>query len=397
MTSVGMFLGVQPSAGGMFQYAQSVLQGLLQLQADGIQVKVACVGRTWQKVLASYPFTIVEMKGGEFGLRMASAVMAARLPGALARQISRIANPIVVQMQQMDCDLWIFPAQDSLGYQVPFPVIASVHDLMHRYEESFPEVSGRGRFGMREHRFRNLTEWARLVLVDSAVGREHVVESYGTDSEKVKSLPYVAPQYISNPEPADFDQRYSLPAKFLFYPAQFWAHKNHQRLVSAAALVRRRYPDVNLVFTGGHRHGYEELRQHADNLGMNDCITYPGYVPDAYLAGFYLRARALVMPTFFGPTNIPPLEAFSCGCPVAVSNIYGMAEQAQGAALLFDPLSVDSMAKTLECLWQDDKLCANLRIKGLEHARSWNQEHFSQALIGFVQSCLNSVALSDKC
>lgn len=181
MNSVGVFLGVQPNAGGMFQYAQSVLQGLLQLQAEGIQIKVAYVGRSWQPVLASYPFSKVEMKHGELGLRLATIIMLARLPGAFARQINRIANPIITQMDQMGCDLWIFPAQDSLSYQVPFPVIATVHDLMHRYERHFPEVSGLGRFGMREHRFRNLTEWARLVLVDSDVGRGHVVESYGVD------------------------------------------------------------------------------------------------------------------------------------------------------------------------------------------------------------------------
>ena len=380
MSSLGVFLGVQPSAGGMFQYAQSVLQGLRQLQEKGIEIKVAYVGRAWQPVLANYPFSKVELERGEFGLRLASSLMAVRLPGAFARQISRIFNPIVAQMQQMSCDLWFFPAQDNLGYQVPFSVVASVHDLMHRYEGRFKEVSGFGRFGMREHRFRNLVKSAQLVLVDSAVGRKHVVESYGAEQKKVLPLPYVAPQYISQPEPADFDQQYALPPKFFFYPAQFWDHKNHQRLVSAAALVRQRFPDIKLVFTGGHRHGYAGLRKHAEQLGMNDSITYPGYVPDDYLAGFYRRARALVMPTFFGPTNIPTLEAFTCGCPAAVSDIYGMAEQANGAALLFDPHSIASMAEALERLWQDDKLCAELRQRGIDQASRWNQAHFSQAM-----------------
>lgn len=42
---------------------------------------------------------------------------------------------------------------------------------------------------------------------------------------------------------------------------------------------------------------------------------------------FYRRARRMVMPTYFGPTNIPPLEANALGCPVAVSKVYGMPEQ----------------------------------------------------------------------
>ena len=83
---------------------------------------------------------------------------------------------------------------------------------------------------------------------------------------------------------------------------------------------------------------------------------------------FYRRARAMVMPTFFGPTNIPPLEAFALGCPVAVSNIYGIPEQVGDAALLFDPNSVEEIADCIERLWQDDALCASLISKG--HART---------------------------
>jgi hypothetical protein len=210
MTAVGIFLGVQPGDGGMFQYAQSMLQGLLPLHASGVQVKVAYVAPLWQPLLSAYPYTLVPLSRGEFGMRMAAGAMAARLPGSLSRLLGRVANPVVAQMRRMDCALWLFPAQDSLGYQVDFPVISSVHDLMHRYEGRFPEVSEGGRFGIREHRFRNLVSWSKLVLVDSTVGRQHVVESYGANPAKVLPLPYVAPQYIAQPEPADFEAKYPL-------------------------------------------------------------------------------------------------------------------------------------------------------------------------------------------
>jgi len=393
MKAIGVFLGVEPDAGGMFQYAQTVLEGLLPMHSNGIPVKVAYVGEAWKPLLDSFPFAKVEMGYGKFGLHFASVVMATRLPGGLARLISQLVNPVVTQMRHMDCEIWIFPSQDNLSYQVPFPVIATVHDLMHRYESRFPEVSRGGRFGMRDHRFRNLVDRALIVLVDSIVGREHVIESFGTDPTKVVPLPYVAPKYIIEPDPIDFDQRYLLPSKFIFYPAQFWQHKNHHRLVSAAALVRRSCPDIRLVFTGAHRHGYESLRQHANSIGMNDSIDYPGYVPNDYLAGFYRRARALVMPTFFGPTNIPPLEAFSCGCPVAVSDIYGMPEQSRGAALLFNPLSVDNMAEIIERIWLDDELCADLRQRGIAHATDWNQFQFGLKLRCIIHDALQSFQL----
>ncbi len=155
-----------------------------------------------------------------------------------------------------------------------------------------------------------------------------------------------------------------MPQKFILYPAQFWAHKNHKRLIGAPAAIREGVPDIHLVFTGSKSHAYEGVKNHARRLGMSDRITFAGYVPAEDIVGFYRRARAMVMPTFFGPTNSPPLEAFACGCPAAVSNVYGMPEQADGAALLFDPNSMEQMASVMERLWVDDELCRGLAIRG---------------------------------
>ena len=56
----------------------------------------------------------------------------------------------------------------------------------------------------------------------------------------------------------------------------------------------------------------------------------------------FIVAHARIYPTFFGPTNPPP-GGVCIGCPVAVSDIYGMREQVGDAALLFDQRSVDGV------------------------------------------------------
>ena len=90
------------------------------------------------------------------------------------------------------------------------------------------------------------------------------------------------------------------------------------------------------------------------------------------------------MPTYYGPTNIPPLEAFSVGCPVAISGIYGMPEQVGDAALLFNPDSVDEIASSIRRLWTDDKLCAELSEKGSKKAAQWGQKQFNERLRGII-------------
>jgi glycosyltransferase involved in cell wall biosynthesis len=385
---IGLFLGTEPSAGGVFHYTRSLLTALRALPSHEYRVQVACVGRAWQETLADYPFPVTWLRGGQAGQLLAMACMAARLPGRIARSLCSAINPIAWQLRRHDHALWIFPAQDAIAYQLGVPAVTTVHDLMHRYEPHFPEVVRGMRYHIREHRFRNLVDWGRGVLVDSEVGRTHVVESYGVDAAKVYPLPFVSPlERASAGE--EFESRYTLPPKFFFYPAQFWAHKNHIALISAAAAIRPSCPDIHLVFTGGVSREYEKIRAHAAALGMLDRVTFSGYVPGKDLAGFYGRARALVMPTYFGPTNIPPLEALACGCPVAVSNIYAMPEQLGDAALYFDPSSTGELASVLERLWLDDALCARLRDNGQRRVAAWTPAHFARRLQTILDDILS--------
>ena len=86
------------------------------------------------------------------------------------------------------------------------------------------------------------------------------------------------------------------------------------------------------------------------------------------------------MPTYFGPTNIPPLEAFATGCPVAVSGIYGMPDQMRGAAVLFDPRSISDMARVLRRLWDDDVLCDELANRGAKLDKEWGADAYAGRL-----------------
>ncbi len=381
MKSIGIFLGIEPYAGGMFQYAQSLLNALVLMHNQVYEVHVAYVSPSWEQVLVDYPFRKKRLTSGKFGLLLAKLVLALHVPAKFSRLFSSVSNPITIQLSQLECDLWIFPSQDAIAYQTKLTSVISVHDLMHRYEPSFPEVSGRGRGIIRERRLRNLVSWGHTILVDSEVGKQHVIDSYGADPEKIFPLPYVPPSHIfRTPESSQFDRQYKLPKKFILYPAQFWEHKNHKRLIKAASIVKSAEPDISLVFTGGKNKSYADIRAFTRVSGMEDSVAFMGHVPDEDMAGFYKRARAMIMPTFFGPTNIPPLEAFVCGCPVAVSNIYGMPDQLGDAALFFDPNSVDEIADVIKRLWKDDHLCRQLIAKGHQETKKWGQEQFAGSL-----------------
>lgn len=382
MKRIGIFLGSDPGRGGLFQYSLAVAEALSALPREGHAIIAAFFNPAWVAYIEPIGLRSIRLsESGREPFTLGRIWRSACLPITSWRRFFWRFDPVARALSKEGCDLWLFPAQDHWSYLAPVPAVATIHDLMHRYEPRFPEVSKWGRYFVREYRFRNICHFATAVLVDSELGRKHVSDSYGMSRDRLFSLPYIPPRYVFDAVvPAGFDERYRLPPRYLFYPAQFWSHKNHDRLLQAVAIVRRSCPDVFIVLAGQKHHQYDRLVRRVAELGLGENVMFTGYVPDADLPELYRRARALVMPTFFGPTNIPPLEAFACGCPAAVSNIYGMPEQVGDAALLFDPSDVSEMAAVIQKLWMDDALCRQLIARGYDKTASWGQKQFSEAL-----------------
>ncbi|MGB9081173.1 MAG: glycosyltransferase family 1 protein, partial [Desulfuromonadaceae bacterium] len=207
---------------------------------------------------------------------------------------------------------------------------------------------------------------------------------------KVFSLPYVPPSYLFLEHDADESRIQNLPKKYLFYPAQFWDHKNHFRLLKAVACLVSELPDLQLVLVGGPKGAYQEVQKLILSLGIEKRVKILGYVSMPQMRAIYRGARALIMPSIFGPTNIPPLEAMALGCPVAVSSNYAMAEQVGSAGLLFDPYSVEEISAVIARLWNDDRLCAEMSTRGIEKSREWTQVHFNKRLESIISRILNA-------
>jgi len=376
---IGIFLGASPSSGGMFQYSQSLVEALLSLRHQNLEVTVVYCDGDWAAVLKKIGTNGIKLRYSNVGLKIANSFMAMRIPGGICRILGLFFNPLVSELRSKNCNTWVFPAQDALTWQVfGVKVIGTIHDLMHRYESRFPEVGSRLRYGIREHRFFNIASHCNAVLVDSNVGMNQVLESYSINLGKVHVLPYIAPRCLQERgSESDLLSRHQLPKKFLFYPAQFWLHKNHYRLIDSIDILSKKHPDICLVLSGSFKNEYKNILKYVEKKNLKDKIIFLGYVPDFELSELYIRARALIYPTFFGPTNIPPLEAMMLSCPVVVSNIYAMPEQCGSAALYFDPLDAFEMARSISKVWDDDELIVKMIKKGQQIAAKKTQAEFN--------------------
>lgn len=302
-------------------------------------------------------------------------------------------------------ELLLYPFPVSLALESKIPYVMAIHDLQHRLQPEFPEVSAYGEWERREHLHRNAARHATLLVADSEVGKEDILNCYGkfgVTSDRVKVLPFLQPGYFSN-EITDEERRhvrsvYRLPERYFFYPAQFWPHKNHKRIVQAMGLLKEEHGiETEAVFCGSHtskirERTFGDVMSAASKAGVERNIRYVGYIPNEDVSAIYAEAAGLVMPTFFGPTNIPVLEAWSTGCPVLTSDIRGIREQVGDAGVLVDPTSVESIAAGIHRLWTENNLRDTMARRGRERLAKYTPETYRQRLIEIVEEAKSRAA-----
>lgn len=288
-------------------------------------------------------------------------------------------------------DLMIYPAPHIWSFETGIPYIMAVHDLQHRLHPQFPEVSEGGELEEREYLYSNGIKQATIILAESEVGKEDIIRFYDKDKRlnqnKIKILPYL-PSFIDIKNNGEVEikirEKFHLPSRFIFYPAAFWPHKNHLRIIKAIGVINEKFKcKVPIVFCGSYigkyrKELYDEVRETAKKLSIE--TYYLDYVKDNDLIGLYAGAEALVMPTFFGPTNIPVLEAWVVGCPVITSDIRGIREQVGDAALLVNPSSVESIMEGIYKIWTDSGLRKRLIGNGRKNISKYNLSEYCAIL-----------------
>jgi len=272
--------------------------------------------------------------------------------------------------------MWFVGAE---AVQVDLPYMAIVWDLQHRLQPWFPEVSADGTWQQRETFYGEYLRRATYIIAGTDAGRTEIERFYQVTSNRIKILPHPTPAFALDAKESDVDairKKYGLKSNYLFYPAQFWSHKNHVNLMLAAAAVKREHQvDLHVVFVGSNKGNEEYVREFASELQPSVEVAFLGFVPLEDLVALYRGAFALVYVTFFGPENLPPLEAFALGCPVIASDVPGAREQLGEAALFVDPRDPGQIAVTIKSL-NDESLRRSLTDKGRARAERWTAKDF---------------------
>jgi len=408
---VGILLERSPSWGGTYQYELAVLQ-CLKDHAENSGHDFIVFGTEFH--FEPLDFTAPHISFAELS-RQKTSTRLVKLSSYLSRKQSTLPYRIVQKVTNAyrlflgksqlpephtdalqraaaakDIDVMFYPGTFRQCLSLELPYILTVFDVQHRLQPGFPEVSSGGLWEQREDLYVRAIPRAVAIIVDSDAGKDDVIRFYQVPEERVKVLPYLPARSLWAAPAANKTTsvlaKYGIPNGYLFYPAQFWPHKNHVGLLQAVNLLRRRHDIVlPVVLVGADKGNLDYVLGLIAELDLTNQVFYLGFVPDEDLPALYRNAFALVMPTFFGPTNIPVVEAFALECPVITSDIRGMREQVADAGILVDPKSPEQICDGIHGLHQDPSLRLTLIKRGKQQLARWGPKDYAQGLLDVLE------------
>lgn len=248
-------------------------------------------------------------------------------------------------------DVIFYPQQWNCEIE-DYPFVATNWDIGHLSTYNFPEFDRDYNLRRRNKWFNDTIYKALIVFCESEAGKSELLKYTHLDELKIKVIP-IFPGNCVSINMADEEQnevltKYDLiKNQFFFYPAQFWAHKNHVGLVNAFAHFVKSYPHFKLVLSGTDKGNLHYIETLTKGLGIYDRLIFTGFTGVNEIYTFYCNAMAMIMPSIFGPTNLPILEALELNCPVLCSDLPGYHEMIGDGALYFNPLNHDSILASM--------------------------------------------------
>lgn len=281
---------------------------------------------------------------------------------------------------------FLSPSIVSLGLN-NIPYIFTLWDLGHLDLVEFPEVSYNRQFELRELINQRSLKKAFKVIVDLEYGKSKVADKYQVDEKRIETLKFLPNiKTLQNQNDIDIKKKYNLKNDYIFYPAQFWPHKNHIYILEAIKILKENKKiEVDVVFSGSDKGNLQYILEKSEEYKIKDLIHYVGFVEEKEMPSLYKQSISLVMPTYLGPTNIPPLEAFFYKTPLCYSDLDSFREQVGEAAFYMDLTDPNSLVDHILTIINNDKTVIQKIKSGLQVLDSWKEEDFYLKIIEILK------------
>ena len=208
---------------------------------------------------------------------------------------------------------------------------------------------------------------ADAIIAVSECSKRDAMRLYDIPAQKIHVIyEGVDPKFtpISDPDRlAHVRAKYHLPDRFILHVGTIEPRKNLPLLFEVAAQIKE-----HVVVAGKLGWLTDPILAKVKELGIEDRVTFTGFVADDDLPALISSAIVLAMPSKYEGFGLPILEAMACGTPVVASNAASLPEVGGDAVLYAWPEDVRSWINLLTLALDDAELRGWLREKGLRQA-----------------------------
>lgn len=248
---------------------------------------------------------------------------------------------------------------------------STVIDTCHKDFSEFKETKSYNIFYFREFLNKKILPISSVIITESQELKKKIIEFYQLNTNKIISIPNLASELLLKSKNITninaVKEKYNLNNNFFFYPAQFWAHKNHLIILKAIKKLKEQNKNIYFVFCGYDQGNLRFIIKKIEEYKISENIKILSYLPETEIVALYLLSAGLVIPTYFGPTNIPPVEAWHLKIPVVYSAY--LKNHGESAALYFHPNSEEELILALNKL-EDNKIREDLIFNGEERIKA---------------------------
>jgi glycosyltransferase involved in cell wall biosynthesis len=394
---LAVFLEQKIQIGGGHQQALNSILFVNSLSKDICDPSFIITDKENIKILSNYGINSIYLKISIFRRVIMSLKRRIYIPSSM-QWIRNLLGRSYVEcfLDKLNTELIYFTSPSSLPkYLSKYNFIYTVWDLSHRDEVEFPEVRENFVFERRDELNKDIFPKSMAILVDSKVGAENLVRRYGVDKNRVLVMPFSPAENVVFTDKdyeknfIDIKNKYNIKFDYLFYPAQFWPHKNHIYILKALKTLQEKYNiKIGAIFSGSDKGNMQYIKDSVCEFELSEQVVFTGFVSNTEMRYLYRQSFALTMPSYFGPTNLPPLEALNLGVPIIYGDINGAREQLHDAAIFLDLSNYHSLCDAVISL-KNDNVRNNFIEKGfnqleyINNKRNKAEDEFKKVFLKF--------------
>ena len=316
---VGIYLEGSPQAGGGF--FQSLKSSLMLLNIDKYNSNMDLI--ITDSSTKSY-FLNKGIKFNLFNLNKIKSYFSELFEIEIIRDLFiklGINHSFTRFIKKNNYDLIIFLGPSRMAkYCSGTSFIFNIWDLDHKKNTPFPEHNLNYAHEKKEKLLKEIVYRAFKIIVPHDANKNDLINFYKISNDQIivqNFIPMLPEIYNNNKiKKCDYNaiyKKFSLPSekKIIFYPAQFWAHKNHKYIIDAVEILKQKsIDDYFFVFCGADKGNLKYVKKLIYEKKLDKYFKIFPFIDDNSLISMYLNCKAVIMPTYCGPTNLPIYESF---------------------------------------------------------------------------------------